>query len=116
MAYLKESIITVSHKILKGSNQSSDCTSAKEWYFLHDQDTSVSVEELAVFASDGKLGPLQLLQPLSYCSFPLHVQLAAGLRLFAQLLFREGDVGIYQAPSNAAKQKTTIREEGRNGK
>lgn len=47
----------------------------------------------------------------SYCSFSLNVQLVTGLWLFAQLLFRESDVGIHQAPGNAAKQKTTIREE-----
>lgn len=41
MAYLR--VNCKFRKILKGSNQSSDCVSAKEWYFLHNQDTSVSV-------------------------------------------------------------------------
>lgn len=52
----------------------------------------------------------------SYCSFPLIVQLVTGLRLFAQLLLRESDIGIHQAPSNTAKEKTAIREEGRKGR
>lgn len=50
----------------------------------------------------------------SYRSFPLDVQLATGLRLFAQLLFRESDVGIHQAPSNTAKNRKPLSgsEEG----
>lgn len=48
----------------------------------------------------------------SHGSLPLSVQLAVCLRLLAQLLLRERDVGIHQAPSNATKQKTTIREGG----
>jgi len=43
--------------------------------------------------------------PGSHGALPFEVQLDASFRLLARLLLREGDVGIHQASSNAAKQR-----------